>query len=190
MSWSSFWSNSSSKTPQGCTSWTLHSSMVQKRNSLITECKVAHERTFSPLTDSWSQECTKYSIKGTLYTGLKRQAALNPCVMCLFCKCNYRCCKTSEIICLKITWHNQDSTRWGFWFVSTWEKGRNIKMIAHALKNLLRLFKRQINSTGWKAILMTSIYCKWIHTKIQDLGEASAINLSYRFFPCHFAPLC
>jgi len=133
---SSFWSNSSSKTPQRRTSWTLHSSVVQKRNSLITECRVAHEHTFSPRTDSRSQEHTGYSIKGTLYTGLKRQAAPNPCVMCLFCKCNYRCCKTSEIICLKITWHNQDSTRWGFWFVSTWEKGRNIKMITHALKNL------------------------------------------------------
>ena len=136
VSWSIFWDNSSSKTLQRCTRWTLHSSMVQKRKSLITKHKAACEHTFSPLTDSRSQECTGYSIKGTPYVGLKRQAVPNPCVTCLFCNCGYRCCKTREIICLKITWHNQDSTRWGFWFLSTWEKGGNIKRIAHALKNL------------------------------------------------------
>lgn len=136
VSWSIFWSNSSSETPQRCTSWTLHSSMVQEQTSLITKCKAAYEHTFSPLTDIRSRRRMGYSIKGTPYTGFKRQAVPDPCVMCLFCKCNYRCCKTSEISCLKITWHNQDSTRWGFWFIFAWEKGRNIKMIAHTLENL------------------------------------------------------
>lgn len=111
VSWSIFWSNSSSETPQGAQ---LNLAQQYGAGADCLPYNSAKQPMNTPFHLSAGQLIPgahgvfiggPYSFKGKQYWTH---------VLCATSKCNYRCCKTSEISCLKSPGITKTLSNWGF----------------------------------------------------------------------------